>query len=438
VYNLTIMLRGPNGAQRVEEAAAGYLASTAEALGLTDASQLPAEQATALNLGQMAARAAQAVVGTRQLLEANEMALNTLFGSFVPAVIEARAAAHDIALTQGQFTPTDETSLTNAGSGLEQLGEYLAPFKLQGEASLPGNVPPISIGTLLRLKGMGANGRDGYLSSLHNMYSVVEYGTEWPSFANNFSVPVLVDPTTYSIEEFANMPTESADGYAQQVVDTWRSIQESEKDHPSFTGQPLIVRAVAVLPVPPAEGPDADKFAVDFLPQLGKTQADIDGQVKRAYDVRLLVKGNANIGANYVKFDWQGQQPVYTDSEGKRAPLTVQRGTTIDEELPTSVDDLGLTPRSQGTVALYIAPHAIKEQPRVPAHSGYEDGGGLMFGRATKGGTTRGLGAASVGVGPASSWIGSDRQTEGYFDRVAPELQGRPIIVSLQLLTFER
>ncbi len=434
------MLRGPDGVQRVEEAAAGYLAHTAEALGLEDANQLPAQTATALNLGKMAARAAEAVVETRQLLEVNEMALDTLFGSFVPAVIQARAAAHDIALTQGQFTPNDEASLANGGSGLEQLREYLAPFKLQTEASLPGDVPPVDIGILLRLKGMGMNGRDGYLSNLNSVHSVVEYGTEWPSFANNFSVPVLVDPTTYSIEKFANIPAESADGYAQQVVDTWRSIQESERDHPSFTGQPLVVRAVAVLPVPPTQGPDADKFAVDFLPQVGKTQSDIDGQVKRAYDIRLLVKGSENVGANYIRFDGQGQQPVYADSEGKRAPLTVQRGTAIDEELPVSVDDLGLTPRSQGTVALYIAPHVVKEQPRVPlpAYGGYEGGGGLTFGGAIKGGAARGLGAASVGVGPASSWIGSHRQEEGYFDRVAPELQGRPIIVSLQLLTFER
>lgn len=433
------MLRGPDGAQRVEEAAAGYLASTAEALGLLDADQLPAVQATALDLGQMAARAARAVVETRQLLEVNEMALETLFGSFVPAVIDARAAAHDIALTQGQFTPTDETSLANAGSGLEQLREYLAPFTLQEEASLPGDVPPISIGTLLRLKGMGMNGRDGYLSNLYGAHSVVEYGTEWPSSANNFSVPVLVDPTTYSIEEFENMPAESADGYAQQIVDTWRSIQESERDHPSFTGKPLVVRAVAVLPVPPAEGPDADKFAVDFLPQVGKTQADIDEQVKRAYDIRLLVSGSENVGANYIKFDWQGQQPVYADSEGKRAPLTVQRGATIDEELPASFDDLGLTPRSQGTVALYIAPHVVKEKPRAPLTTPSYDyyGGGGMFGGATKG-TAGGLGAAAVGVGQASSWVSSEKQQNGYFDRVAPELQGRPIIVSLQLLTFER
>lgn len=430
------MLRGPDGAQRAEEAAAGYLASTAEALGLTDACQLPAEQATALNLGQMAAKAAQAVVETRQLLEVNEMALNTLFGSFVPAVIEARAAAHDIALTQGQFTPTNEASLVNAGCGLEQLGEYLAPFKLQGEASLPNDVPPISIGTILRLKGMGVNGKDGYLSNLHS-YSVVAHDTEWPSLANNFSVPVLVDPATYSIEEFANMPSESADGYAQQVIDTWRSIQESERDHPSFTGQPLVARAVAVLPVPPAEGPYADKFAVDFLPQLGKTRADIAGQVKRAYDVRLLVKGSENVGTNYIKFDWQGQQPVYADAGGKRAPLTVQRGATIGQEMPKSVDDLGLTPRSQGAVALYIAPHVVKEQPYVPL-PGYASFDGGTFGGATRGGATKGLGAASVGVGPASSWVGSDRQAEGYFERVAPELQGRPIIVSLQLLTFER
>lgn len=338
VYSLVIMLRGPDGAQRAEEAAAGYLTATANALGLT-ADQLPVEQLPTLNLGQLAARGARAIVETRQFLKTNEMALRTLFGSFVPAVIEARAAAHDIALTQGQFTPIDEASLANAGSGLEQLGEYLAPFKPQGEASLPGDVPPISIGTLLRLKGMGMHGKDGYLSNLHSMYSVVDYNTEWPSFANDFSVPVLVDPTTYSIEEFANMPSESADGYAQQVVDTWRSIQESERDHPSFTGRPLVVRAVAVLPVPPAEGPDADKFAVDFLPQLEKTQADIDGRVKRAYDVRLLVKGSENVGANYIKFDWQGQQPIYADAEGKRAPLTVQRGATIDQGLPESVDD---------------------------------------------------------------------------------------------------
>lgn len=431
------MLRGPDGVQKVEEAMHGYLASTAEALGYADASQIPAEQAAAINLGRMAANAAQTLVETRQLLEVNALALNTLFTSFLPALIEARAAAHDIALTQGQFTPSDEASLAHAGSGLEQLKEYLVPFKLQAEASLPEDVPPIDIGTRLRLKGMGINGRDSYLSSMHSIHSVVEYSTEWVGIAKDFNVPVLVDPTTYSVEEFANIPSESADGYAQQVVDTWRSILESERDHPSFTGQPLVVRAVAVLPVPPAKGPHADKFAVDFLPQLSKTQADVKSRIKRAYDVRLLVKGNENVGSDYVKLDHSNQGPVFANFEGKRAPFTVQRGTAVDEGLPESVDDLGLTPRSQGAVAMYIAPQVVKEKPLAPLPS--LGGHDLLFygGGATRG-ATRGLGAASIGIGPASSFISSNKRAEGFIDRVAPELTGRPIIVSLQFLTFER
>jgi len=431
------MLRGPDGTHRVEQATADYLHTTAEALGLANANQLPDAGTTELNIGRLAAQAAQAAVETRQLLEVNEKALDILFNTFVPAVVEAHAAAHDIALTQGQFTPTDETSLAHAGSGLEQLREYLAPFRLQEDASLPEDVPPLNIGTLLRLKGLGANGGDGYLSNLSSMHSVVDYGTSMPKFAKEFNAPLLVDPMTYTVEEFANLSSESADGYAQQVVDTWRSIQESERDNPSFTGQPLIVRAVAVLPVLSAEGTDTDTCAVDFLPQLGKTQADKTARIQRAYDVRLLVRGSENIGSDYLSLDYSNQQPVYANIAGKRAPFTVQRGAVIDEAFPASVDDLGLTPRSQGAMALYIAPHVIKQKPSAPITLPANYGNNLMYGDGAKTGRGSGLGAASIGVGPAS-FVSSDKRAERFVDRIAPELEGRPIIVSLQLLTFER
>jgi hypothetical protein len=445
------MLRGPDATDRVASTYAAYMTGVAESLGLTGVDELPSREVAGLDLGNLATRAASVVVESRQLLEVNEAAMDTLFRSFIPAVIDARQAAQDIALTQGEFTPTDEESLANVGKGLEGLKDYLVPFVLPKDASLPDDVPPISIGTILRMKGMGMNGKDGYVSSLHSMYSVVDYNTDWPSFANDFEVPVLLDPTTYSLDGFADIAAEQADGYSQQVVDTWRSIRESEQDHPSFTGEPIVVRAVAVLPVPPAakessktdaaEGPapSAAEFAVDFLPQISKTSTDIQGQVKRAYDVRLLVKGGENVGANYVKFDFgPNRQPVFADHQGKRAPLTVSRARAVPEGLPQSVDDLGLTPRSQGAIAMYIAPHIVKEKEVIYREPTFDSRGGMYSFGGGDLGPTKGLGGAHVDVGPASSWASSARRTDTIFDHVAPEFQGRPIIVSMQLLTFER
>lgn len=383
---------------------------------------------SSIDVNALALKAAATIIEKRESLRRDEQGADAFFGQFIPAVFAARAAAHDIALTQGEFTPTDDESLANAGSGLENMKDYLVPFVLRKEAELPEDVPPIGIGAILRMKGAGHE-KDGYVSV--DTFSVVERTTDWPGFAKQFEVPVLFDAQTYTLEEFAALSSERADGYAAQVEDTWRSITETERDQPSFTGKPLVVRAVAVLPLLPEDSEDA--FEVDFLPQISRTKQDEDAHIKRAYDVRLLVRGAANLGANYLKFDYgTTPQSVFADSNGRRAPLTVRRAEAVaDTGAPTSLDDLSLTARSQGAIALFIAPHVIKERPLplIPSDTGLNN---VMFG----GGATRGLGGASVGMGPAS-FIGSGKRSEGLFDRVAPELEGRPIIVSLQLLTHQ-
>lgn len=236
------------------------------------------------------------------------------------------------------------------------------------------------------------------------------------------------------MQEFAALPAEAADGYAQQVTDTWRMIRESQRDEPSFTGRPVVVRGVAVLPVPPSKGPHAGTYEVDFLPHVSKTKADARERVRRAYDARFLIKGNENVGANYVKLDgFDSPQPIYADADGQRAPLTVRRGTAVSDQLPASLDDAGVTPRSQGAIALYMAPHVIKDRAPAPTYEAPATRDSATFG----GFRGPGLGAAEVSVG-AGSWISSTKSAEGLIDRVAPELLGRPIIYSLQLLTFER
>lgn len=191
------MFYSPGENPRIDQLAADQLASTAEALGLASADQLPAQQGDELPLGRLAAQAAASLFETQHLYETNQRAVETLFRSYIPSVVAARAAADDIALTQGQFTRTDEASLAQTGSGLKDIREYLAPFTFQSEASLPEDVPPLSIGTILRLKGAGIRGQDCYVSNLSSMYGMTENATNWPSMASKFGVPVLVDSTIY-------------------------------------------------------------------------------------------------------------------------------------------------------------------------------------------------------------------------------------------------
>ena len=433
------MLRNPDERARIDCIAQAYMADTTEALGLEAHDQVPFARLNAHDsLGKMAARAAEAIEDSRQLLDKNEKALSTLFRSFIPAVVEAHTAARYIALTEGEPSPLDEASLANSGSGLENIEAYLRPFLLPEDTAMPTDLPTLGIATVLRLKGLGMHGRDGYASNLSSHYGIVESSTAWSQFAKHFDVPVLLDPQTYSLQEFEDLPAEQADGYAHQVTDTWNAIRQSEKDQPSFTGEPLVVRGVSVLPVPSAgELPEGTvEYAVDFLPQISRTEEDRANKIQRAYDARLLVKGNANVGSNYVTFGFgDNPQPIFANHDGKQAPLTVKRAEAIAQGLPHSFEEMGLTPRSQGAIALYLAPHVVKEKV-MPSMSDHSILGGGMFGGTTRD-ATKGLGGASIEVGPAS-WVSSDRRQEGFTHRIAPEMLGRPIIVSMQLLTFER
>jgi hypothetical protein len=428
------MTYNPDRASEVDAVRMGYLADVAAGLG-PDATDLPVGES--LGVDKLAAHAAAAIVGQRHRLANNELALNGFFGHFTPACLRALQAAHDIALTQGEFTPADEGSLATMGDGLKNIKDYLLPFVLPDDAPMPGDVPPLGLGARLRVKGVGHGGKDAYVSGVWDPNSILSFNTDWPQYSEGFRAPVLLDPTTYTTEEFAGLDTERADGYAQQVVDTWCSIQGREIGNPSFIGRPLVVRAVAVLPVLPADV--ANKFAVDFLPELSKPSNDKAENIPRAYDVRMLVRGDENVGADYVKFDFGDCKPIFADRDGKRAPLTVSRAQAVPDGLPESMDDLGLTPRSQGAVALYLAPHIVDDRPRprlsVPMSGGNH---GSMFGGGFKTNAFKGgLGGASVSTGQGSSWIGSGRHAQDGLGRIVRGHNDRPIIFSLQLLTLE-
>ncbi|HSW66359.1 MAG TPA: hypothetical protein VLI54_04460 [Bacillota bacterium] len=382
----------------------------------------------------------------RAFLARNAAARGVLATEVIPEVRTAITATHDLAITSGEFTSLNEASLAHAGTALAgNIQSYADPFVLASDALLSPDTPRLGIRIapvlLERDPQRSVFIAKDELRAHHPNDAPRSFTThdtrDYEFHGLKIDLPVLVDPTEYTLKEYLALPYEAADGFAAQVVSGWRGLREQYATDAAYHRAPRIIRAIGVLPL---SGPRAEKAVFDheyaFTPSVTFPPSD-DGDLKRTYGVHMLVRGEDNAGGRSLRRWWSDKQSLNVMAAAGRheAPLVVSRqGEAVPEgDMPGT-----LTPRSQGAVAIYLAPHTVHNKLRSAAPAPPSSAGSYMMSSDTPKmiSARGGLGSASVEVGTAN-W-GSNTDYNDPYTEVRADTSRPATIFVLQLLTIGR